>query len=243
MNLCRTMQVENRMKGIEASANHQYYIRSHGRVAECYFIYNPKFSTDALVNECYRNPTQEESAKLSLQKRSRHVYGPRVIDMSTENGKHLLNWIFGDVCNAGAFGQKLPRYWSIFCGSLAEQPAFEVVLKERPLTKVRGDVHTSIVLRILRCQCPCSGSLNSNRLLLRKNTPLGGKTTSHACSKRRNLRQNLPRRPTRLARVPPRSSTTMLTWMLREGQRKVFTSSAKRMTVIKLRSRRQLRLL
>jgi len=59
--------------------------------------------------------------------------------MSTENGKYLLNWIFGDICNAGAFAQKLPRYWSIFCGSLAEQPAFEVVLQEKPLTKVSKD--------------------------------------------------------------------------------------------------------
>jgi hypothetical protein len=124
------------MQGIEVSANHQYYIRSHGRVAECYFIYNPAFSTDALVNECYRAIPVEEEPHLARKKRFRHVYGPRVIDMSTENGKHLLNWIFGDISQGGAFNQKLPRYWSIFCGSLAEQPAFEVHLKERPLTKV-----------------------------------------------------------------------------------------------------------
>jgi hypothetical protein len=59
--------------------------------------------------------------------------------MSNENGKALLDFVFGDVAVSRYVPSEigLPRHWSIYCSSLVEQPAFEVVLQEKKISKVR----------------------------------------------------------------------------------------------------------
>jgi hypothetical protein len=123
------------LQTLEVSAANQWYIRSYGRIAECYFIHNPEPNNVELSNEwyTYNNDFTDEKRRL------RQVYGPRVIDMSNENGKALLDFVFGDVAVSRYVPSEigLPRHWSIYCSSLVEQPAFEVVLQEKKISKVR----------------------------------------------------------------------------------------------------------
>ena len=59
--------------------------------------------------------------------------------MSSENGKALLDFIFGDVTNSRArssLESSGPRHWSMYCESIIEYPSFEVVLQEKRLSKV-----------------------------------------------------------------------------------------------------------
>lgn len=127
-------QVQRRLQRLDVSANHQCYIRSHGRIAECYFIHNEAPDPADIVQELwYSTPIDftDES------KRTRQVYGPRVIDISNDNGKALLDFVFGDVFHGKQGTVKSgPRHWSTYCASLVEHPSFEVVLQEKKPSKV-----------------------------------------------------------------------------------------------------------
>jgi hypothetical protein len=154
MSILSLTQVHRRLQHLHGSANHQYYIRSHGRIAECYLIFNPNRPITPEGREHLRREHYIGNPEFtSRQLRRREVYGPRVIDMTTENGKYLLNWISGDISRHSSPEEKLPKYWSIFCGSIVEQPAFEIYMKEQPQSQVNP---------VGRCLFRCGGRLNDD---------------------------------------------------------------------------------
>jgi hypothetical protein len=84
---------------------------------------------------------------LPVEKRKRQVYGPRVVDMSSENGKMLVFQILDDANRVGPIETRgVPTFWASFCESLVEQPVFEVIMKPRPITAEVSPFHFDLLL-------------------------------------------------------------------------------------------------